>query len=108
LAEKDALKLIKEDVSLATGFGKLLQAGVATTRNDFDEAVELLLSAEKEFKTTDSLIYATVARRCRGELIGESEGDELIKSADNWMKTETIKNPARLTFMLAPGKWRRK
>jgi len=108
LAEKDALKLIKEDVSLATGFGKLLQAGVATTRNDFDEAVELLLSAEKEFKTTDSLIYATVARRCRGELIGESEGDELIKSADNWMNTETIKNPARLSFMLAPGKWRRK
>jgi eukaryotic-like serine/threonine-protein kinase len=106
LAEKSAAKLLAEGVPWATGLGMLLKAGIAGVRLESDNANELLLLAERQFELADSMMLARVAKRCRGELIGGSAGAELISDCDEWMKTETVKNPVRLAAMLAPGRWR--
>lgn len=105
-AEKCVDKLMSEGAPWATGLARLLQAGIASARSDIDRALNMLLLAEEDFKTADSMIFTTVARRCRGELVGGSAGDQLVQSSDEWMRSETIKNPARLASMLAPGRWR--
>jgi hypothetical protein len=47
-----------------------------------------------------------VARRRRGEWIGGDEGRSVIGAADAWMAAQGIRSPARMTAMLAPGRWR--
>ena len=50
-------------------------------------------------------LYAAAARRCRGLIIGGAEGATLVSEADAWMRNEGIRNPERMTAMLAPGRW---
>jgi hypothetical protein len=47
-------------------------------------------------------LYAAAARRRRGELIGGDEGQVLVEEIEAWMKEQRIKNPSRMTAMLAP------
>lgn len=46
------------------------------------------------------------ARRRRGELAGGPEGRRLIEEADRWMLAQGVRNPVRMTAMVAPGTWR--
>jgi hypothetical protein len=39
----------------------------------------------------------------RGELLGGDEGHALLEQANLWMANQGIKNPLRITAMLAPG-----
>jgi len=48
-------------------------------------------------------LYAAAARRRLGEIVGGERGQELITDADAWMERQKIKNPEKLTRMLAPG-----
>jgi hypothetical protein len=48
-------------------------------------------------------LYATVARRRLGEVIGGEQGEELVDEAEVWMRRQQIKNPPAMTRMLAPG-----
>jgi eukaryotic-like serine/threonine-protein kinase len=52
-------------------------------------------------------LYAAVAKRRRGELMGGDEGQALVQQADDWMRGEQIKNPQGMATMLAPGRWSR-
>src|SRR5262249_1832631 len=47
-------------------------------------------------------LHAAVARRRRGQLLGGSDGRALVESADAWMQTKGIRNPARTAALLAP------
>jgi hypothetical protein len=44
-------------------------------------------------------LYAAVARSRLGML----EGSKLREQAEGWMSAQAIRNPARLSAMLAPG-----
>ncbi|HKW02173.1 MAG TPA: hypothetical protein VJN96_20290, partial [Vicinamibacterales bacterium] len=57
------------------------------------------------FTGVDMRLCAAAARRRRGELLGGTEGRAAIAAVDAWMAANTIKNPARMTAMLAPGGW---
>ena len=48
-------------------------------------------------------LYAAIARRHQGTLIGGDEGRQLIEGADTLMKNEGIVDPARFARMLVPG-----
>jgi hypothetical protein len=69
-----------------------------------EERARLMLEwALAGFERADMSLHANAVRRCLGSLIGGSEGRELIAVSDAWMKAQTVRNPARMVSMLAPG-----
>ena len=102
-AERDARRIEREGAPWAMPLAVLTRAGVASARSADDEACRLLSKADAEFTRADMALFAAAARRRRGELLGGREGRALIADADAWMAGQEIKNPARMTAMLAPG-----
>jgi len=101
--EKDAHKLLKEKVGTATAFAKLLLAAVAFNRNQKEQAINLLTQAEKHFEELNMLLYKAAVQYRLGSLLESKKGAELIETANNWMKSQKIRNIERMTEMLAPG-----
>jgi hypothetical protein len=105
LAEKDARRIESERMPWGNALAKLLRAGVASVSGKKNAALDFLAAAERDFAAADMALHATVARRRRGELLGGTEGGDLLRDADEWMATQSIRNPERMAAMLAPGKW---
>jgi hypothetical protein len=87
----------------STPMAKLLKAGVAATGSNDSRAAVLLEEAVQGFEAADMALYAAAARRCLGTVLKGDEGAALTRDADAWMTGHTVKDPARLTAMLAPG-----
>jgi len=99
-----ARRIERERMGYATPWAKLLRAGIAMAGKESTEhAVSLLREAISGFDAADMALYAAASRRCLGALLGADEGRDLVRAADAWMTSESIKNPARMTAMLAPG-----
>ena len=49
-------------------------------------------------------LYSAITRLRRGELLGGDEGQQLRRSATQWMKSQNIRNPARLRRNAGAGK----
>ena len=103
LAEKLAEKIEHENMGYANPLATLVRAGVARRRGNEASAVTLLESAIRDFEASDMQLYATVARRRLGEMIGGDRGRELLAKTDRWMTRQMIKNPAKMANLLAPG-----
>jgi hypothetical protein len=104
-ALRDARRIEKEATPWGNPLAYLIQAAAASIRGFEEEAAALLASAESGFESNDMRLYLSAARRARGFLIGEEEGRGLVESADEWMVGQKIRNPERMTSMLAPGRW---
>jgi hypothetical protein len=48
-------------------------------------------------------LYAAVARRRLGSMRAGDSGRELIQQADHWLQANGVRNPARLSRLIAPG-----
>ena len=70
-----------------------LRAGVASIRGDGDLADALLARAGREFERAEMMLHANAVAYRRGE----------TQRADTWMKTQGVKNAARLADVLLPG-----
>jgi eukaryotic-like serine/threonine-protein kinase len=101
--EKDAKRLLKEKIATATAFAKLLLAAVAFNRHQKEQAINLLIQAEKDFEQLNMALYKAAVQHRLGSLLEGKKGEELIESANNWMKSQRICNIERMTEMLAPG-----
>jgi len=102
LAERDARRILAEKMAWSHPLAILIRACVAARRGDPESAVELFEQAARGFEAADLLLHAAAARRRLGQLIGGDAGRALVDAADAWMSEEKIKNPARMTTMLAP------
>ncbi|HEY7423795.1 MAG TPA: hypothetical protein VH682_06070, partial [Gemmataceae bacterium] len=80
-----------------------LRAGMAVVRGRSTDALPLLQQAEDGFLSADMQLYAAVARRRLGQLLGGEAGRELVRDAEAWMTDQGIRNPARWSAMYAPG-----
>jgi len=87
----------------ATSYAKLLRAGIVSVQGQVDRAAAHLRDAASGFDAADMALYAAATRRTLGKLVAGDEGRALVEQADAWMRSETVKNPARMTAMLAPG-----
>lgn len=104
-ALRDARRIEREKMPWGNALALLIRASVASIRGDRDTAIQVLQSAEEGLEAVDMAGYAAAARRRRGELIGGDQGKSLVEAADSWMGSQGVKNPVRMTNMLAPGRW---
>lgn len=104
-AEKDARNIEQEKREYGNALALLIRAGIAATNKRKALAIELLEKAEEQCNKTDMHLFATAARYRRGQLIGGSEGEEIVESCCQWMTKQQIKCPEKMFNMIAPGKW---
>ncbi len=104
-AERDARLLERERIPWATALARLVRATVAATRGDRIRAASLAGEADALLAASAMRLCAAAARRRRGEALGGDEGRAVIAAVDAWMAGNTIRNPIRVTAMLAPGEW---
>jgi eukaryotic-like serine/threonine-protein kinase len=108
LVDDCARKLDDQKAPWASALALHFRACAAATRGNDRDALELIATAEKGLAEAHLAPYAMAARRRRGEMIGGDEGEALIQSADMTLASLPVKNPARVTEWLAPGKWTRR
>ena len=84
-------------------FVALIRGAIATAHNEPATAISFLAEAMEGFELADMGLYAAAARRRLGQVTGGERGPELIADAEEWMRSKEIKNPTRMTRMLAPG-----
>jgi serine/threonine protein kinase len=102
-ARQDAKRILREKTHWGDPFAHLILGGACAVEGDLDTALNFTREAIGGFEAVGILGHASVARRRYGQLIGGDEGQKLIRETDDWMATEGVANPARVTAMLAPG-----
>ncbi len=102
-ARRDARRIEGYKLRCSRPLALLLRAGAVAVEGRVEEAVDLLASAEQDFRAAEMALHATVCVRRRGALVGGDEGHDLAAAAEAWMEEQEVVNPERLTAMLAPG-----
>jgi len=102
-ALRDAKALERESAPWLGALGALLKAGCAAASGDNRDALGLLRSAVDQLDATDMRLFGAAARRRLGHLLGGDEGRTQANAGDAVMAAEEIKDPDRMTDMLAPG-----
>jgi serine/threonine protein kinase len=103
MARHEAGRIAGENMPWSNPIAHLVSAAVAYLEGDRLLATGLLTEAADGFDVADMHLYAAVARRRLGTLLGESHGRELLRQADEWMTSRTIRNPHHMTRLFAPG-----
>jgi hypothetical protein len=65
----------------------------------------LLKSAAEGLDAADMELYASAARWRQGEILGGEAGGQRVADSKAWMTAQSIRNPALLMRVLAPGAW---
>jgi hypothetical protein len=102
-ARRAAGRLRREKLAWANGLAGVLEAGVAACRKDTERARAILRETITTFEQVGMSLYAAAARRRLGTLLGNDEGRRLVEQADAWMAQQSIRNPARIMALYAPG-----
>ncbi len=103
LVAKQAGRLARDGSGLGTLWCHLLRAGIAHQSGDDAAAAEILARSVDVAHEGGFLLYEAAARQRRGQLLGGSHGSDLIAEGHRIMAREQVKNPARMTAMIAPG-----
>ena len=101
-AVRDADRIDREDNEWGAGLAALIRAGVHATRGNRDACIEETERSVQIFHDLDMALHELVAHRRRAELRGASNETARF---DARMQDLGIQNPARVTSMLAPGRW---
>ena len=104
-AEAAARLIDRERTSWGNAMAALARAGIASIRGDPEKAMACLVFAEGALDGADMALYSAITRLRRGELLGGDEGQQMRRSATQWMKSQNVRNPAGFVEMLAPGRW---
>jgi hypothetical protein len=102
-ARRAQQKLAREKIAWAAPLAALLGAGVARARGEEDGARAALEIAARGFDAVEMALWAAVARRQLGVLVGGETGAALVAAADGVMRAQSVYEPARVAATLAPG-----
>ena len=103
IVNHDIKRIRREPLAWATPVATLLGASAAFCDGRPDMAATGLQRAADEFARADMHLYVAAARRRLGALVGGAGGRDMIRSADDWMAAQQIKNPIAMVRLLAPG-----
>jgi hypothetical protein len=101
-AERDARHIDAWRAPFGRPIAELIR-GVVAMQRGATTAVRHLEAAEQGFTSNDMALHATVAKWRRGRATGGEAGERLSKEARDWMIDQGVRNPERLSAMIAPG-----
>ncbi|RMH44098.1 MAG: serine/threonine-protein kinase PknK [Deltaproteobacteria bacterium] len=102
-ASRDARTVARVGAPWATGAAGLVRAGIAYVRGDLDAAVRQLTGAIADLDAADTLLFAHLARRRLGELVGGDAGRAEIARADAWLARHRVADAGGMARALVPG-----
>ncbi|MFT3839410.1 MAG: protein kinase [Myxococcaceae bacterium] len=105
MAKRAVEALRAEKLSWAEGLAGLIEAAAARHGGDSSRAVALLGSSAEVLEAIGAGLWANAARRWRGMLKGDAEGQQDIARTDAWLREQGVRNPAAFAGMLVPGPW---
>ena len=105
-ASAQAREIEREKTAWGAPLALLVRAGIAATRGEVG-ALGLLDRAEAGLRAAEMSLHLAATRRRRGELIGGDQGRKLVDESNAWMTGQGIRNPDRMSRLLAPGAWSR-
>ncbi|HEY7422786.1 MAG TPA: protein kinase [Gemmataceae bacterium] len=103
IAERDARSLRREKLLWADALALLIEAALAFRRGDAEKSRQILANAAASLTAVDMHLYAAAARRRLGQLLGGTQGQELVCQGEEWMNGQKVRNLDRMTALLAPG-----
>jgi len=103
VAELAARQLERMRMTWSAPKAHIVRAGIAVLQGDKAAAVGLLARAAAEFEAVSMKMFRAAAMRRQGELLSGPEGKALIDSADAWMATQKVQNPAQMTAAYTPA-----
>jgi serine/threonine protein kinase len=103
VAEADARRLRRERMPHSRARACLILAGVAAARGLREPAVQLLEQAFVDLEELSMKLHAEAASYHLGKYMGGEKGAGLAREAEGWMRTQGVKEPARLAAALVPG-----
>ena len=103
VAERHARDLQREHATWSFPLAKLLGAALAKKRGEEKRGETLLREAIEGFDAIDMKLHAAVARRRLGTAFKVDDGPDVLRASEEWMASEGVKDPDRITAMLAPG-----
>jgi eukaryotic-like serine/threonine-protein kinase len=103
VAGRAARRLRRERLPWPDALDRYIRATVAVRCGDTAGGCRLLAEAVAAFEKADMGLYGAATRRRLGELIGGTEGRDLVTRADAWMTGQGIRNPTRMAAAFAPG-----
>ncbi|MBK7824290.1 serine/threonine-protein kinase [Nannocystis sp.] len=95
--------LAREKMAWIDPIADLLRAGLLRAQGRPAAAIARLRAALQAFQTQRMGLYAAVAERQLGLLLGTDEGARLHASAEAWMLAQTVRDPAAIARVFAPG-----
>jgi hypothetical protein len=102
-ANADISLLQRERAPWASALACLLGGAAAQLAGDQPRTIALFSQAEDRLMQCGMTLHAAVARRRLGRLVGGMAGARMIGDSDAWMVSNGVREPDRLSEILAPG-----
>ncbi len=102
-AAADARRIAATGAAWSGPLVSLIDAGVAHRRGRTARALSLLERAARDADACEMALFAALARRAQGSIVGGDAGDALVARAEGWMRGETVRSPARVARVWTPG-----
>ncbi|HME10881.1 MAG TPA: AAA family ATPase, partial [Bryobacteraceae bacterium] len=96
-AERDAAFLSKRSLRHGPAMGMVIRAEIARFRGDDQRAVRELERAVDLFDSVHMNALANSSRRRLGQILGSTRGQELVQTAEDWMREHGVADPEKMT-----------
>jgi tetratricopeptide (TPR) repeat protein len=103
IARQSTMRIARENMPWSKPIASLLTGAIAHVEDRPHTAIEHLVAALQGFEHADMKLYAAVAVRCLGQLTRRFPAEQDQRDADEWMATQGVVNPSRMTQLIAPG-----
>jgi tetratricopeptide (TPR) repeat protein len=103
-ALKESIGTLKRrGMTRSQGMGAMLEAALAAAQGQDRKAVEELRAAVAKFDEAEVRMHAAAARRRLGQLIGGTEGRELVTLGEAFMREQGVQQLEPMTELNCPG-----
>lgn len=103
IVDSDLEQLAREPMIHARPLEAMLRASLYAIAGDQKAVLQRLSGAIYGFDAAGMSLFATVARRCKGQWTEGREGRKIVQQADMFMRMQDIAEPQRWGAMVAPG-----